>query len=200
MRCPMPNKNMLRHITIPGVNIYEQEPGYRNVQFNYGRHYLFLPWVVYILRNDSPNPYKPGTVKTLHVGFRTEPLNISGNLQEEILLYPPFANILFKWLLVCCKPDINEFWHSEFGSSSSWPAETLLKNTNLKSYENWSRLHPKEVMTIFEQWPRSITFPFSQTGFWGGDHNTMPTQIPLGDCLTRMSVSVIEHILLQMAR
>ncbi len=58
--------NNLRHITnLPGVDIYEQKPGFRTIQtLAYGNFYLYLPYVVFILKEDC-----------LRVGFRVQPLD-----------------------------------------------------------------------------------------------------------------------------
>ncbi len=188
---------MLNHITsIPNVDIYEQKPGCRTIQLSCSNAYVFLPWMVYILRKDNQNPYRRGKLNTLHVGFRTEPLNVSGDLREEILLYPPLPNIYCQWLLACCEADLNAFWNSRF-IENGWPDEVLLSETALKSYEHWSSLKPDEVMAIFENWPNTIEFEFcNMTGLhaaWSSVQQ-MPTQLFLGDCLQELPSSAISHV------
>ncbi len=160
--------NKLSVPLFPDYEVYEQEPGFRIVPFTEGNYYLFLPWMVYILKTSTDHPL-------LRVGFRTKPLNIN-NLNKEILLFPPLPNIFYDSLLVCCNPPtISEFWQSDFENGEDygdWVGTILLHNTDLRSYEHWSTLKPKEVMAIFEQWPFTTTFM---------KQPTYRTQIPFGE-------------------
>ncbi len=135
---------MLNHILHEkAIDIYEQEPGFSTVLFTRSKRYLFFPWIVYVLRKNS--------IPSLHVGFRTQSLNVN-NLNNELLLYPPLPHIYSNSLQVCCIPTITDFWSSRFETRLGWVGEKLLRRSALKSYKNWSELKPDEVMTIFNQW------------------------------------------------
>ncbi len=146
---------MLKHVLkSSGINVYEQEPGFRTLQFADDKnYYLYLPYMVYILHHHLNGR------EFLSVGFRTQPLN-TDNLQDEILLFPPLPNICLTDYVVCCKPDIDEFWYSKFSSNerwTQWPGVRLLRKSELQSYENWCLLSPQEVMRIFANWPKGYS-------------------------------------------
>ncbi len=145
----MQKTDKVRHILLPTADLCEYAPGFRTLQFGIRKYCLFLPWVVFLLNRRNTPQY-------LQVGFRTKPVD-DNNLDNETLLLPPLPNTFDK-LMVCCKPDISEFWLSSFSPANYYIESILLSHTDLKSYQHWSTLKPEEVMRIFENWPTTPYF------------------------------------------
>jgi hypothetical protein len=162
------------------VEIYEQKPHKRTIEVGENfRGQIFItipvPYIVYIKKRYFNLDVKSFDVpqngfETLHVAFKTEPIDKTKALEDQKVLMPPLPHIASKWFLVCVDPEINHFWQTPFGYAESWTAEALLKATPIENYTNWSELTHEKLFGILNEWPKKVNFRSYDSGFnWSHD-------------------------------
>jgi len=182
----IPFENNTRIIQISERDtLIEQKPGYRTLR-SYGK--LFFPYMIFIFRQWS-------SVQTMHFGLRTEPIS-EENIRNEVLLFPPLTNIYARWLLCCCRANVNDFWMSYFDPAGyGWPGGCICPISDLKSYDRWRTLMPEECMKAFENYPKEIPGRrYDNVYFSSSCPDTFSARVSVSEVLSQVSQNELCHI------
>ncbi len=186
-----------------GVEVFEYAPSYRTVTIDYVQYYLYFPYVVFVLRknHEQLEHFAPNLRRTIHVGFRTEPLDEGKPLDGQMLSHPFLPQTYGRWLLSCSAADIGGYWNSSFGPDSYWPSHYLLPDSGLKNYNDWSLLSktsPELVMAAFQDYPKTRIYYDSNTFYLSNSTNFRATPVeltvPLSETLEEVDATVLKHV------